>query len=268
MTNTPLCIQAALTAGLLALAPLSALANPITEDFGAYTPGNSVKAGQTNFGATTDGWLSPWRATVGNAVTVATIADDKPLNSGGNYFSTVVTTTAGKTLAEGTGGSLARAYEANTVSASGTTPFSIRFDFRADQAPAHIRLNLSDAGRRGAYYDSTATWVLSAHDGRWHAGDRFASTDTGLTFRAGVTYRVTITVNPAALTWDLSISGDDGSARLEHLAFRAKAWATDSTTPGARWLTFSASENIPDGTVSAGDTSAIFSVDTIAIGDL
>lgn len=237
-----LTIRNLIATGLFAFTMDTTQADTIVEDFGDYAPKSSVKAGQTNFGEAADGWLTPWRATVSNAVTVATIASDQPLASGGKYISSTITCSEGKTPDEGVGGSLARGYDADAISSSGTAPYSIRFDFRADAAQDNVRFNLSDASQRSAFYDSTASWVLSAYDGKWHAGSGLKSTDLGLPFRAGVVYQITVTLNPSTLTWDVAISSDAGSATLQNLAFRTKEWATDSAVPNARWLIFSASE--------------------------
>ncbi|AHF94755.1 hypothetical protein OPIT5_25830 [Opitutaceae bacterium TAV5] len=255
-------VLASFAFGLLALAPLPA--STITDDLSAYAVGTSLRPGQTNVGTPSGGWLSPWRVTVSAGTTAsAIIADGTPLGDGGNYFSTTVATSPGETA--GGGGSLARAYDANAISASGAETFGISFNFRADTTPANLRYNLSDANTRGAYFDSTATWVLSAYDGYWHVGngsaDNFMS--TGVAFSAGVTYNVAIRQNPATRKWSITISGDASPVALTDLNFRTASWATGGAgAPGGRWLTFSASE-IVSGT-SVGVTGT-FSVDSIVI---
>lgn len=255
---------------LLAIASVASQATTlITDDLNSYAVGNSVTTGQTHLGSIGQGWLSPWRASSGNANSVkSTITNTDSLSSGENYFSTTIITSAGKTQQAGSGGSLSRAYDATSISSSGTTAFGVSFDFRADSFDNNMRFNLADAKNRGAFYDSTATWVLSAYDGYWHISNGTQFTSTGLPFAAGITYSISINENPMTRMWDVTISSSSGSVQLNNLSFRTTSWATATDPENGRWLTFSSSEIINASETSIGDLQASFSVDNIVISSI
>ncbi|AHF94756.1 hypothetical protein OPIT5_25835 [Opitutaceae bacterium TAV5] len=272
--NTHSCLLPTLALGLLALTPLSVRAIVISDDFSSYTASDTTNLSGTSsgqlghsngFGPIGAGWLRGWRSSSNNTggTTSAYVLDTNPLLVGGNYFSYTVTTVAGNGVATS---SLLRPYDATGVSVGGTTAFSTRFDFRADSVTGSVRFNLSNSNSRTASYDGTATWVLSAYDGYWYAGngagDNFVS--TGLAFETGVTYSIAIHENPETLRWSVSISDGATSRTLTDLNFRTSVWATGGgdSIADSRWLTFAAAEVFSGTSVGA---SATFSVDNIQI---
>lgn len=260
-------VLAALCALLLIASPLRAAT--IADDFSDVPVGATLKVGQADADRTKDGWLSPWRlsgSNVESSRTLATVTNAAPLASGGRSFSVAVTGKPGIAAGSYVGGSLSRAYDMASVS-GGAGAYEITFAFRAD-SPAkllpRLRHDLFDGQSRSSGFGSTSAWVLSTYNGKWHASDGNAFVDTGMTFAGGVVYSVTVRENPMTLRWDLTISDGARAANLRDLSFRTGAWATDTTTTGARWLSFAVSE-IAAGQTSAGLTGN-FSVGSIAIG--
>lgn len=281
MKHTPRTLATLAVAGLLALAATPASAIVIADDFSGYTANpatnlsvNPGGGGQwlgnstSGFGATGSGWLIGWRNSSDNTggSNSSHVLNTTPLVSGGgNYFSYTVNTAAGNTVATS---ALARAYDATAVSVGGTTAFSTSFDFRADSVTGDIRFNLSNSNSRTASYDGTATWVLSAYNGYWYAGDGAGNNfvNTGVAFATGVTYSFSIEENPVTKEWSVTIFNGATSVALTDLAYRTGSWNTGGgSITDARWLTFAATEIISGTSVGA---SASFSVDNIVISSI
>lgn len=275
MRTPSITIAALAVSSLLAVASASAVV--ISDNFSGYpasaTTNLSINPGGggqwlgavPGYGPIGAEWLGGWRNSSNNTNgnNSSYILNTSPLvTGGGNYISYTVNTATGNAFA---GSSLTRAYNATEISSSGTAAFSTTFDFRADSfTGGPVRFNLSNSYNRTPNYDSSATWVLSAYNGLWYAGNgpgaNFVS--TGMAFTAGVTFSLAITENPVTKLWDLTISNGTTSNSLTGLNYRTAAWAAgDDSVPDARWLTFSASET---GTTSVG-ASATFSVDNVVL---
>gem|GEM_PF-3586437 len=246
-------------AALLTLITFSAQAKPISENFTDYALGQSVTTGETNFGGIGDGWLSPWRASSAFGTTTSSITMGTPLGSDGNYLSTLVNTAPENDFSAG---SLSRAYDATAISSSGTKAFKISFKFRADTESSILKYEVFDSKARAAFYNSSASWVISAHNGHWYASDGSDFVPIAHTFATGTLYNITVIIDPANMTWDLSISDGSPAVTISNLSFRTSTWGTDNATTNARWLIFSASEAV-DSTTRG--TTGSFSVDSIGI---
>jgi|GEM_PF-2520861 len=254
----PLLALSLITCCAIAVIPVHA---QITEDFSAYTVGdNGIDAGTID-----SNWLSTWRTASYQVTQSAIIANTNPVNSGNNYYSGSITTNAGATGS--ISGAQSRAYNADVISSSGASEYTISFDFRAASATVIQRYDIFDSKiRASSSSSSVTTWRVAAFDGRWHASNGTNDlTDINFDFTAGTIYSFSITQDPSVPSWDLTITNGTTaeSTTIEDLATRAATWDTDSAPQlGARWLSVAASEIISGASVG---TSTQFSIDSIEI---
>lgn len=261
------------TLSVAALTTTTALAFTASEDFGSYTApttltsglGTTSGAGTAGTGASGNGWLTGWRsaATSGSSATAGVI-NTTPVNSGGNYFSATLTSSATTGALDSV--SVGRAYDATGGSLASATSLSMSFDFRVDSiTTSRTSYDIFDNKTRSSGASSTNTsFQFRAVNGVWNYFDGSSSTPiaTSLAFTQGVTYSFNVTLNPVSATYSFVISDGTNSASGNSLGFRASSFATDTNpdSSGGRWLTVAGFENSDNASQSTS-----FSLDNIAI---
>lgn len=234
-----------------------------------FTDGNTSLLPDQYPGGPGGGWLAGWVATANPAVPVASVINDLPINSGGNYLS-VSSSNAndnalGRRFASGLG-----------TSVDLTLPTTITFDLRIDTLSGWdnvndyitVHGNNSNAGNN-FNVSSSSSFIIRAYGvspapgkngGEWlfynGAGDAgtFSASNfqnSGMTITAGTTYTFTITNDPATKKYTASIS--DGTT-------------TVTTASALGWRSGLASNSIAlNQKLNLGTDTIAYSVDRITV---
>ena len=223
-------------------------------------------------GNATDGWASGWGAG-GHLTASSGVVSTAPLSGGGNYLqvtdNTTVTSTYARRTYQTVGGNV-------DITQTYTISLSYRFDGNiADFNAFNDRVAIfGDTASASTGTGATNTWCVGVVGGtntdvtaagNWYFIDNNGSTSfgssnmsyTSLSFVAGRTYDISITVNPVAGTYSASINdGVNPEVSASDLAFRR---GTGSITASATQTLYIANN------ASAGTDSSAFSIDNIVI---
>jgi len=187
-----------------------------------------------------EGWLDGWvvRPDPGLRVDSVGIANNRPLRDGGGPFLAATGTATASASHDGKRKprmALNRRY-VSTPTFDMMRPhrirFSYRFDAPLDQLGEHGRIALFDSTEVAATTNpDRTTWTVEADasEGRWtwsfafappetrHDSNSYRRLDTGIALRPGVTYRVTIDVDPANSRWAAEISDGERTVHSDSL---------------------------------------------------
>lgn len=234
-----------------------------------FTDGNTSILPDQYPGGAGGGWLAGWVATANPAAPIASVIDDAPVNSGGNYLS-VSSSNAndnalGRRFASGPG-----------TSVDLTLPTTITFDLRIDTLTGwdnsndYITVHGNNPGAGNNFnVSSSSAFIIRAYAlspaagknaGEWlfysGAGDAGAFSaanfqNSGMTITAGTTYTFTITNDPATKTYTASIF--DGTT-------------TVTTASALGWRSALAPNSIAlNQKVNVGTDTIAYSVDNITV---
>lgn len=212
----------------------SAQTTPISANF---TGGNGTASFDQYTGVAGGGWASAWNVvqnTVEGTQTIG-VANTSPVSSGGNYLSFSNTGTNG-----GNNLGLNRTWDTNTFSAT-AAPFRISFDLRIDSVSGWNSTNdyitLSTGGSGNASPGGGSTFIIRAYGA--NIGTAVANTwafynggkdglgfntslfiSSGMAVTSGTTYKFTIDLNPAALTYVATINNGTTSISSAAMGYR------------------------------------------------
>jgi hypothetical protein len=217
-----------------------------------FTDGNGTNLVDQYTGVAGGGWSVPWAAVGGSSALVAGSAtQDAPLNGGGKYLGTTVTTS----VAAGTG-AVNRGYTSTGPSSADLATESlhrISFDFRLD---SDLSTFTETSDQINLFGDSTSrsstgpknTWTISAFGAPFFnvqartwafqngdtAGTVVSMVDSGVPLVPGTVYHFTVIVNPIAKQYTASVS--DGMSGAGH-SFTSPALVWRGDTPFTHTLT-------------------------------
>lgn len=246
MKNTLRVLIASTT--LAAALPASA---QIVADF--TTPGTYTEnlftdaAADTSSGWATAGWLLKRNADITSVAINRNVIDTTPLVAGGgNYLSVSTTNTHTGGLLLGVARQYAPLVSTDYNGVIRNQDHSISFDFRVDELTNFTGGNftIGDAANTTVTngLSSASAWWLRAHAvntgsalaGKWavYNGPRNGTfnaanyIDTGVDFAVGVTYTISINLEPETRDWTMSINGSNGQEFISGtLGFRTSAFS-------------------------------------------
>lgn len=237
----------------LGLTALSAHAAVLPLDFSGGSGTSSVDQYTGTAGA---GWSTAWSATFHSGVTngSATVGSSAPLaTGGGNYLQfNYDTTSAGS-------GRLARlSRQWDTTAISLTDPFTVEFDFRSNvnTAGATQTIVLFGSNTSAAGTGSADSWKLTADGGGWSAFNGTTATALGAgTVKANETWHVSVTINPVADTYGVSVQNLTTSSAVFSVSGLSLRNGADASLA---WLNFHANG-------AASLTGLGFAIDAVSI---
>jgi len=262
---------------LVATIPMQAAAEAIAN----FTGGNDDTTNVDAFhGIAGDGWTTPWFENQllpsGDTLSATnTVTDTNPVDGGGNYLSSTVTTSvaAGSKVSY----ALLRQFQDGI---DRTAPFTIDFTVRIDEDVTgfdayHDRYSMSDGANDVTGASGDASWQIMAHGaggsacyadaaGYWtfYDGDSNGTyygtnpdklLNTGIALTTGGVYTISVKVDPVAETWDGSIS--DG---VDTFSRSSMGWRTSRNGTTYSALVFGTKAD-------AGTTTRQWSIDSIAM---
>lgn len=203
-----------------------------------FTDGTGTSLPDQYAGAAGSGWLGAWGTTANPAAPTIAVASASPVNGGGNYL-TVASSNANDN-------SIGRRFDGTATGVNITLPVTFTFDIRIDtltgwssstdyltlhasSAAAGTNYNVSNNSSfiiRG-YGASPATgknaneWLFysGASDGGGFSAANFQN--SGMTIAAGTTYSFTVTNDPVAKKYSVSIFNGTTTVSASNLGWRA-----------------------------------------------
>lgn len=236
----------------LGLTALSAQAAVLSLDFngGAGTTGVDQYTG-----AVGNGWSTAWSSTFhsGTANTGASVSAASPLAAGGgNYLQLGFDTIA-------SGARLARhARQWDTSAIALTSPFTLEFNFRSNVNVAGATQTILVFGSNTSATGTGASdsWKLAADGGGWSAFNGTTATSVGGgAVKAGETWHMSVTINPANDTYGVSVQNLTTSSAVFSVSGLALRNGADASLS---WLNFHA-------TGGASQTGLGFAIDALSI---
>ena len=263
-TSTPLNRVSSLAAKLalgstilisVAANSLSAAVSPL--DFDA---GNGTSSFDQFEGVAGNGWASAWSVSANSASSGSTegstgVANDTPLYAGGgNYLK------AGMSTPAGLSGTAQWAYwrQIDEASIDLSQQVSYDFYFRTDSAIADAGYQIFSRADSNAAVGTSAsdTWEIFSDSDSWRVRNGAAQIDTGVTINAGEVYQFSITSDPTAQTWTVTIAGSGSNTYTSGVL----SYRNTGTTSEGSFLEFAISDKN-----AANADEVYFSLDSVTV---
>lgn len=256
-------------------------AQPIIANF---TDGNGTASVDQYQGIAGSGWVGGWTTAVGGSggttgspSIVPTVINTTPMNGGGNYLSSVVTTPSGDRTQWNAAVSRQYTSFGNVdTSLDHTITFSLRLDSTNGFAAGGDVFGAFGGSTASNNFVGTSTWAVRAmgaaigssvpsmtwaaynggQDGGLFNSGNLVQVGTGLSLVQGTVYTFTIDVQPSTLSYDVSVTNGVNTVSQTGLGFRS------SSAPANPFVSFGSQFSTTSGVLT--DTLT-FSADSVTV---